>query len=148
VNKSDTIKSLSLPFGFVQSPILASVALSASALGLALAKLHGKGMRLSVFMDDILLSGDDTSTLAVARHDLEGAAIVSHFSFNRLKSSGPCAGLEVFNLSLSHGRLAVSATRLAEFEAALEVADAATADGILGYVGTVNSHQRAVLAAR
>jgi hypothetical protein len=135
-----------LPFGFVQSPVLASLALTTSALGAALSGLHSGEVRLSVYMDDFILSGDDRSELAAARSSLEAAADVSGFHFNALKSAGPSAALEVFNLNLSHGDIAVTATRFAAFETALEVATAEEADGILGYVGTVNADQRSLLA--
>jgi hypothetical protein len=59
----------------------------------------------------------------------------------------PPAALEVFNLNLSHDRLAVSATRFAAFEAALKVASMEEADGIFCYVGTVNADQRSLLVA-
>jgi hypothetical protein len=55
--------------------------------------------------------------------------------------------LEVFNLNLSHGHLAVTAPRFAAFEAALKVATAEQCVGVLGYVGTVNADQRSLLAA-
>jgi hypothetical protein len=137
----------SLPFGFVQSPVLASLALTTSALGAALLGLHNRAVRLSVYMDDFILSGDDFGELSDARDSLAAAAEVSGFQFNPAKSTGPSAALEVFNLNLCHGHLAVTATRLAAFEAALTVASVQEADGILGYVGTVNADQRSLLAA-
>lgn len=146
VSKSVTKISFSLPFGFVQSPILASVALATSALGNALSAMHGSGMRLSVYMDDIILSGDDERSLMAARATLEDAAAVAGFKFNLLKSIGPSADIDVFNLRLTHRDLSISAARLVEFKAALKAASAATADGILSYVATVNVGQLAELA--
>lgn len=136
----------SLPFGFVQSPVLASLALTNSALGAALVRLHNRGIRLSVYMDDFILSGNDVDELTAARDRLMAAAEVSGFRFNLAKSAGPCTVLEVFNLDLSHGHLAVTATRFAAFEAALKSATVHEADGILGYVGTVNADQRTSLS--
>lgn len=147
VSKDGRGAPYSLPFGFVQSPVLASLALATSALGAALSKLHSGGLRLSVYMDDFILSGDEVGELTAARDSLEAAAEVSRFRFNPAKSVGPLAALEVFNLNLSQGHLAVTATRFVAFEAALKVATAEEADGILGYVGTVNANQRSLLAS-
>jgi hypothetical protein len=137
----------SLPFGFVQSPVLASLALTTSALGVALVRLHNQNIKLSVYMDDFIFSGDDVDELTAARDSLAAAAEVSGFQFNPTQSIGPSAALEVFNLSLSHGHLAVTAARFVTFQAALKVATVEEANGILGYVGTVNSDQRSLLAA-
>jgi hypothetical protein len=147
VSKDGKRAPYSLPCGFVQSPVLASLALATSALGAALVRLHNRTMSLSVYMDDIILSGDDVGELTGARDSLAAAAEVSGFRFNTVKSTGPSVTLEVFNLNLSHDRLEVSATRFAAFEAALKVASVEEADGILGYVGTVNADQRSLLAA-
>lgn len=149
VSKSTTKKSYSLPFGFVQSPVLASLALATSALGAALAELHHGGMSLSVYMDDMLLSGDDGSALRMARCKLEAATEISRFEFNTLKSAGPECEIDVFNLVLSHDRLRVSPERFARFASAIAdpTGDIAIIDGILGYVGTVNANQRLLLAS-
>ncbi len=146
VSKSGKGTPYSLPFGFIQSPVLASLSLAMSYLGTALAATHHGSLALSVYMDDILISGDDASALSAVRSKLEAAAARSGFEFHPRKSVGPASALEVFNLTLSHLNLEVSATRLAEFEAAVLAGDPATVAGILGYVGTVNTDQRALLA--
>jgi hypothetical protein len=147
VSKDGRGAPYSLPFGFVQSPVLASLALATSALGAALSKLNSGGLTLSVYMDDFILSGDEASELTAARDSLEAAAKASGFQFNPVKSVGPSATLEVFNLNLSQGHLALTATRFVAFAAALKVATAQQAHGVLGYVGTVNAFQRSLLAA-
>jgi len=64
-----------------------------------------------------------------------------------VKSVGPAAALEVFNLALGHASLEVTAARLADFETAILAGHPATVAGILGYVGTVSGTQRSLLAA-
>ncbi len=137
----------SLPFGFVQSPILASLALAHSAVGAALADARASGLSVSVYVDDILLSAASAPALAHARTTLEAAALASRFEFHPGKSIGPSSALEVFNLELSHDSLSVCASRLADFEAAIRSGDPASVAGILGYVSTVNEAQRDSLAA-
>jgi hypothetical protein len=85
--------------------------------------------------------------LTDARDSLAAAAEVSGFRLNAAKSTGPSAALEVFNLNLSHDHLAVTARRFAAFEGALKLASVEEADGILGYVGTVNADPRSLLVA-
>lgn len=147
VSRSGKGKPYSLPFGFTQSPALASLALATSYLGTALAAIYHDGLAVSVYMDDVLVSGDDAAALASAREKLEVAAGRSGFEFHPAKSIGPVAALEVFNLALCHRNLEVSAARMADFEAAILKADPATVAGILGYVGTVNANQHGLLAA-
>ena len=139
--------SYSLPFGFVQSPILASLALAHSGLCTALADARTSGLSLSVYVDDILLSAEGAPALAHARTTLEAAALVSGFEFHPGKSIGPSSALEVFNFELSHDSLSVCASRLADFESAIRAGDPATVAGILGYVGTANEAQREALTA-
>ena len=51
-----TPKAYILPYGFVQSVIIASFCLHKSALGRYLNKLGGSGFKVSVYMDDIIVS--------------------------------------------------------------------------------------------
>jgi hypothetical protein len=56
-----------LPFGYVQSPMLASIVLNKSALGSALEAVKKQGLNVSVFMDDIILSHPDNGDLVWMR---------------------------------------------------------------------------------
>ena len=137
VSKTNTKKSFSLPFGFVQSPILASIALSTSAPGAALSKVRSTGVMLSVYVDDIILSGNDEGDPIAARRLLETAAAISGLKFNPLKCSGPATTIEVFNLIMSNNMIEVNPTRFSAFESTVKIADDSTVGGIIGYVGTV-----------
>ena len=146
VSKDDGGQRFSLPFGFVQSPVLATLVLSGSALGKAVSHLNANAVRLSVYMDDILLSADDEAPLIVAKHALTLAAETSRFQFNALKTFGPAPAVEVFNIDLAHNSLSISPARMTEFEAAIKAGDPLTVEGILSYVGTVNASQRLALS--
>ena len=74
-------RGYSLPFGFVQSPVLASFALTTSALGAGFVRLHNQNIKVSVYMDDFILSGDGVDELTAARDSLAAAAEVSGFRF-------------------------------------------------------------------
>ncbi len=132
-----------LPFGFVQSPLLASVALSKSRLGAVLESIEkARGLQVSVYVDDIIVSGDDPENLSEICERLVDASIKSGLAFNAAKSQGPAGQITAFNIELTHANLAISQERLDEFELAL--ADGASQEkrkGILSYVASVNADQ-------
>lgn len=138
-----------LPYGFVQSPILASLALAKSRLGTALRTLHkSPGITVSVYVDDIIVSTDDLDALEAIKPLLIEAAQRSGFSFASHKIEGPAVSITAFNIDLTYASIAIAADRLTEF--AQDLAVAATQhqrDGILGYVKSVNQDQANFLAA-
>lgn len=136
-----------LPYGFIQSPILASLALSKSYLGSALRQLDKtSGINVSVYVDDILVSCDDPNNLQQACEGLAAAALKSRLGFNAAKSQGPALAITAFNIELTHGNLEIVAERLAEFAALLAATPSAQREqGIVSYVTSVNAAQGAAL---
>ena len=133
-----------LPFGFVQSPIIASICLQQSALGRLLDALNGKGgVTVSVYMDDIIVSTSLGSDVANSTFEnLHAAADRSGFSFNRDKLIGPSDQVTAFNVELAHGRVAVTKSKLEDFAYRIITADSEhVSDGILGYTETVSREQ-------
>lgn len=132
-----------LPYGFVQSPILASLALSKSRLGAALEKLHKKrAFAVSVYVDDIILSHDQMEVLATESGLLVAAAEKSRFDFNPEKSEGPSESITAFNIQLAHENLEILAARMERFSAQLagDITEQQRR-GIVGYVNSVNEVQ-------
>lgn len=139
----------SVPFGFVQSPMLATLALMSSALGGAITTIYSTGtVVMSVYMDDLLLSGDCAANLDAAKVSLEVAADKAGFAFNPEKGSGPAPSVTVFNLKIRRNDMELTPERFAVFEADI-LADSVgfVTGGILSYVSTVNSKQHSALAA-
>jgi hypothetical protein len=69
--------SFSLPYGFVQSPVLASLALDRSGLGRRIAVLaRSNQVRLSCYVDDLVLSGVEECAVEDARLALIGANLL------------------------------------------------------------------------
>lgn len=135
-----------LPFGFVQSPILASLCLSKSALGSTLAHVASEGVTVSVYMDDIVLSANCLPLLTSAVDKIKNGASVSGFSFNAEKEEGPAKKISAFNIHLENGELTVKSNRLSEFSQALvDASSEHQIKGILGYVRTVSKIQAASL---
>lgn len=106
--------SYTLPYGFVQSPILASLVLSKSALGIALRK-NSKHANVAVYVDDITLSSNDLATLQGCYEELLEAFDAAGLSPNTGKCVAPCEKLSVFNCNLTQNETLVEPTRIAEF---------------------------------
>lgn len=139
---------IALPFGFVQSTILASICLYESRLGRAIRKVsHKAGLIVTVYVDDIVISGPNEASLAEVIEELEEAAQRAGFELHAEKRSGPVSLLTAFNIELSNGKLELTNERMGLFSLALIDATPAKAGGILGYVASVNGPQAAALSS-
>jgi len=128
------IPSYALPYGFVQSPILAALVLAQSPLGDALRKLSGS-VTVAVYVDDISLSSNDLPALCDAFEEISMAFAPSSFKANDAKTVEPCEVLSVFNCYLSMGRAMVLTERIAEFYASPR--SPASIAGFQSYVDSV-----------
>lgn len=143
VVKRPALDGFVLPYGFVQSPILASVALDKSKLGSFLRKIDGgSDLTVSVYVDDIIISGNDELTLADVSKELVQIANSALFPISESKNEGPARGITAFNIELSHETLQITEARLAKLRAAYKAASSENAKaGIFGYIGSVNADQ-------
>jgi hypothetical protein len=117
-----------LPYGFVQSPILASLVLMTSHVGDYLRGLPNH-ITKSVYMDDIALSSDDLGGLTVAFDGLFAVLAQSEFTINAAKTRQPAPAMDIFNCDLSLGEAVVREDRKAEFyEIARSAASASAFD--------------------
>jgi hypothetical protein len=106
--------SYALPYGFVQSPLLASVVMAASGLGQLLRDLQCQVV-VSVYVDDIALSSNNLRTLERAFRKLRRLAVASNFKINEAKSVSPGLTIELFNCHLARMQTLVTDARQAEF---------------------------------
>lgn len=135
--------SRSLPYGFVQSPMLASVCLADSALGRQIQRLNGEAdVRISVYVDDIIVSAKSVERIADINARLEAAAFRSEFTFNFIKSQGPAPEVSAFNIALSQDSMRVTPERFSEFQARYQTdPNEQVRQALLAYVGSVNPQQ-------
>src|SRR5690606_27754747 len=92
-----------LPYGFVQSPILASLALDRSKLGAYLRKANANpALDVSLYMDDIVISSDDEKLLADVAGELETASVAARFPLSASKGRGPAPCVSAFDIEISH----------------------------------------------
>ena len=132
-----------IPYGFVQSQIVAALCLSESALGVCLDKIHNtSGVVVSVYVDDIIASTDDPTLCSKLFGELEVAASRARFAFNPNKQQGPGTSVTAFNIALSKDQLLIEADRLTAFSAALAQAKSEPQrQGILSYINSINPAQ-------
>ena len=108
--------SYSLPYGFIQSPILASAVMSKSALGDYLREVSGQVV-VSVYVDDICVSGNNHRVLERVYRKIRRKAVESNFAINEKKSAAAARTLELFNCHLEHLTTIVTDERQAAFRA-------------------------------
>lgn len=132
-----------IPFGFIQSQILAAICLAESALGIYLGKLsHNPFVALTVYVDDIIISTSDATLLEKICKDIEVAAKRARFTLNTKKQEGPADAITAFNILLSKGSMEVEPMRYKQFEKSLaEATNKHQREGIISYIGTVNIAQ-------
>jgi hypothetical protein len=132
-----------LPFGFIQSPIIASVCLSRSTLGRCLHNLSKQpNITVSVYMDDIILSSIELDALTDALGEIEQASSRPSLPLNKKKQEGPCRKVSAFNINLSQNNINVTPERLSEFlESYHSSLNENQKCGILNYVAAINPVQ-------
>ncbi|MHB8310056.1 reverse transcriptase domain-containing protein [Metallibacterium sp.] len=147
VVKRPGVEGFVLPYGFVQSPVLASLALEKSKLGAYLRKLSGRGdLRVSVYVDDIIISGDDEGLLGAVGQQVVDVASKAFFPLGVGKREGPAEEVTAFNIRVSHAALDITDKRMAALRLSYQTAMSEFAKaGILSYVNSVNPLQSKTL---
>ncbi|WP_310608421.1 reverse transcriptase domain-containing protein [Buttiauxella brennerae] len=132
-----------LPFGFVQSPILATLCLDKSYVGKLLRDLNKKSaIRLSVYMDDVIISSNDLPLLERSFQDILKALEKSDYRVNTQKSQPPSPQITVFNLVIQKGSLKVMPQRMSDFLIDVYASNYEPHKlGIANYVKSVNQKQ-------
>lgn len=141
VDKRPPARKFSLPFGFVQSPLVASLVLAHSALGKRIERIRRDGVTTTVYMDDITISADSESVVSSAVDEIVVAGELSGFSFNPDKTQPTASAVTSFNIEFGSGAMSIMADRLAELAKAFESGNEAQQMGIYGYVESVNVNQ-------
>jgi len=141
-------RHFALPYGFTQSPILASLVLDGTPLGKEMYDLVAQDFEVGVYVDDILIAHKDKGQIELAWERAIEAATRSNLVVNEKKSSPPATSCEAFNINYEAGLMQITADRMAEFsEEVLMCGKGATATAILEYVRSVNEDQARELKA-
>lgn len=140
-----------LPFGFVQSPLIASLCLFNSALGQRIEKIRKtmNYVKISVYMDDIVISTKHQALSEKILIMIKAAAGKSKFYLNTEKEEGPANMVTAFNIDLCHNRTKIEYNRLAEFAEAYKYATSESQQvGIENYIKSVNPDQAKALLTK
>lgn len=136
-------KKLMLPFGFIQSAILASICLDGSSLGLLLKRLgKDKTISLSVYMDDILVSSNDELRLTEVTMQIREHFFKSHWIPNPKKEVIASESITAFNIDLVQNYRRINDQKLMQFE--LEFHNTTNLNkkkGLYSYIKSVNADQ-------
>lgn len=130
-----------LPFGFVQSSIISSLVMNYSELGRVL-KAKPSHLSLSVYVDDILISGLDCQPdIETYTSQIIEAIGKSNFIINEEKTVVSKAEIEIFNINIDVENLEITDSRMAEFMMEMSRSNAERADAMIRYVRLVNHEQ-------
>ena len=132
-----------LPYGFIQSPFLASICLFYSSLGHLLNHIYNNNMAtISVYMDDIVISSNNEESLNTLFDEVKVAMEKSRFFFNDKKTILVSEKTEAFNIVLTHNEMKIEYDRFVRFQQAYSISDSeAQRKGIATYVSSVNKNQ-------
>ena len=137
-------KQKCLPYGFVQSMALASLAFQNSAIGTYLDTLNSsRDIIVSLYVDDILLSSRSREALMATSETAKYKIEKSGFQINAEKSIYCQSKINIFNISLQHKKLKVTDEKFEEFVCRSEHATKKQINGIYGYIKSINSQQAA-----
>jgi hypothetical protein len=106
-----------LPYGFIQSPILATLVLMESEVGHFLRAVAGDGcVTVSIYVDDVSLSCDDLPKLQETFDALVEHLAQAHFEVSSHKVRKPGPTIDLFNCNLRSGQTEVQPERIKLFE--------------------------------
>lgn len=105
----------SLPIGFVQSPVLATLVMLQSPLAEMLQMAMSKGVFISLYFDDFIGSSLDRTALESVFDATLEACAKANFVSNVEKLVEPAERLIAFNCNLTHGVAEVTEARVARF---------------------------------
>jgi hypothetical protein len=103
-----------LPYGFVQSPIVSTLVMATSNFGNHILCLP-KTIKVSIYMDDILLSSNNIEELQMAFTSTCAILGADGFQVNFAKLSAPILKINIFNCDLEQGRSVVCESRKFDF---------------------------------
>ena len=104
--------------GLNQSNLLASLVFDMSLLGSKIRGYDG-GCQITVYGDDIIISGWDEISVSKAYNLIREAAISSNFAINEEKTQDVAEAIEVFNIILSSDILLFTDDRIERFYASM-----------------------------
>lgn len=139
-----------LPYGFIQSPIIASLCLYFSGFGQWLHRQQSReSLTISVYVDDIVVSANDDGILHPFLLEARAIGSKTGFHLNETKIQGPSRLVTAFNVELGQLSLGITDARLKDFSEVFEVSESERQQqGILHYIKSISrlQHDNFVIA--
>lgn len=107
----------SIPIGFIQSPLLASLVFLHSPVTEAIEHARASGILISLYVDDLIGSGMDREALTDSYKNICDACRRASFPLNSGKLVSPESQLVAFNCDLNYGHAKVTDDRSKKFYA-------------------------------
>lgn len=104
-----------LPYGFIQSPLLATIVLTRGPIGKSIGECIKSGVCVTLYVDDILISGATRELVETAFNAIRSAIVVAGFRENPQKTLQPSQRTEAFNIEVSSESLVVTPARMERF---------------------------------
>lgn len=136
-----------IPYGFIQSPVIASLCLYKSRLGKYLHGINKDGFVVTVYMDDILISTNlPLASAETVFSTLKAKAEQANFPLNSEKTVGPSQDATAFNIIIKKDSLKILQTRLQQFKSKILSTDNPNEIvGVLRYVEQIDPNQANIL---
>jgi hypothetical protein len=135
-----------LPYGFVQSMALATLAIEKGLLGKVVGDCRLEGIFVTMYVDDIIMSSNSLIDLEVAYGRVISAIGEANLSVSGEKCSLPDLQVDAFNCTARNLNMELTRTRFDKFQSALIAASPRRRIAILRYVGVINAHQHSLLS--
>lgn len=130
-----------LPYGYPQSTILASICLYDSALGRYIHSISHQH-NVSIYVDDIIISGNDQAELTKIRDMLVEKSEASKLPFGNKEAPQVSDQIIAFNIELSYQHTQIIESRYQQLlQEALLTENEYVIEGIATYIRSVNEKQ-------
>ncbi len=130
-----------IPYGFVQSMCLATLALDESALGQLLKSRAEFNVKVSIYVDDVIISGNDRAEVDHFLTIFDEFANKSGWPIAIDKSVNTTDLIEIFNCRLAGASIEITEDRLQEFLRQYRGGSELSQNAIVHYVSAVNRNQ-------
>ena len=137
-----------LPFGFHQSPLIATLVLEQSFLGQLLQRQADDGFTVSIYMDDILISGNDQTLLADRSAELVEVAASAGFPVSAQKQAVALEEASIFNCVLNQDSVRFLDHRMRKFLIDHEVTSDLGKQAIEAYIRAVSHEEHEAFLAQ
>jgi len=126
---------------------LATLALEVSQLGKTLKYIRKDGISLTMYVDDILISGPNLATLSRAHQNIIEAAAISKYPLAAEKCSRPSTTISAFNIEQNEQDMWITDKRFQRFIEDYAHGTDEKREALRRYVAVVNLSQVTILEA-